>query len=380
MHPIISVVVPTKNRYRYLKHLISLIESFHDTRIELLIHDNSEDNTEIQKFLSDRILTSTRYHYDTDILSMGQNAERGINKASGEYICFIGDDDAVCRNIADCAEWMKRNQIEAVRPLYLNYSWNENLGEKAGSIYYDDISYDCEFGDPIKELKRVLNDGVPNFENMAKIYHGIVKKTVLEDVQKNGDCLFPGPTPDMSGAVSIAFFIKKYALLNVPIVIPGMSRMVGGGVMGKVLSLDEVKFITDTDREKWPNDYPSLWATEIIWPVCAINALKSVKRIDCIPELNKNKMLSRLVVIHRTYLKEAFGCADNKVSFVISFIGYLLKEGTNHFYESMIKSRLNGKLLGKYTTVRGFGSIADAEAFLIEQIKDFSFDNIRINQ
>lgn len=378
MRPIISVVVPTKNRYKYLKHLISLIESFQDSRIELLVHDNSDDNKEILDFLSGKSFICTTYHHDSDKLSMGENAERGINKAAGEFICFIGDDDAVCRNIADCAEWMKRNQVDAVRSLYLNYSWNENKDENHGSVYYDDISYQCKLGDPIKEMKKVLNDGVPEFEYMAKIYHGIVKKSVLQEVQRCGECLFPGPTPDMSGAVSIAFFIKKFVMLNVPIVLPGMSQMVGGGVMGKVLTLDEVKFITDADRQKWPTDYPPLWATELIWPVCALNALKSVKREDYIKELNKNKMLSRLVAVHRTYLKEAIRYADNKLVFMFAFFGYFVKEGFAFLYENKIKSKITRKLLGKYTLVKGFESIADAEAYLMNQVKDFSFDNLII--
>lgn len=378
MTPIVSVVVPTKNRYKYLKQLISLIESFNDSRIELLIHDNSDNNREIMEFLSGKSLVSTSYYYDTEKLSMGENAERGINKAKGEYICFIGDDDAVCRNIADCAEWMRENQIDAVRSLYLNYCWNEDKGENRGSVYYDDISFACRLGDPIAEMKKVLNDGVPDFKYMAKIYHGIIKKSVLEDVQRHGECLFPGPTPDMSGAVSIAFFIKKYVMINIPIVMPGMSRMVGGGVMGKVLSLDEVSFITDSDREKWPADYPPLWATELIWPVCVINALKSVNHKEYLSELNKNKLLSRLVIIHRTYFKEAFHYADNAILFLFDFICYFIKEGIIHLYETLIKSKVNGKLLGKYTVVNGFNSIADAERYLMAQIKRFTFDNLKI--
>ena len=378
MNPIITVVVPTKNRYKYLKELISMIENFNDSRIELLVHDNSDNNFEILDFLKGKSLVSTSYYYDSDILSMGENAEHGINKAKGEYICFIGDDDAVCRNIADCAEWMRENQIDAVRSLYLNYCWNEDKGENRGSVYYDDISFACRLGDPIAEMKKVLNDGVPDFKYMAKIYHGIIKKSVLEDVQRHGECLFPGPTPDMSGAVSIAFFIKKYVMINVPIVMPGMSRMVGGGVMGKVLSLDEVSFITDSDREKWPADYPPLWATELIWPVCVINALKSVNHKEYLSELNKNKLLSRLVIIHRTYFKEAFHYADNAILFLFDFICYFIKEGVIHLYETMIKSKVNGKLLGKYTVANGFNSIADAEMYLMAQIKSFTFDKLKI--
>lgn len=378
MTPIVSVVVPTKNRYKYLTSLISMIEGFNDSRVELLVHDNSDDNTEILDFLSGKTLVSTKYYYDSEILSMGENAERGINKAKGEYICFIGDDDAVCRNIADCAEWMKQNDVDVVRPLYAQYAWNEDKGVKQGSMYFDDIKLRCKQGDPIKELKKVLNDGVPEFERMTKIYHGIVRKDVIKAVQNNAECLFPGPTPDMSGAVSIAFYCRKYAMIEVPVVLPGMSRMVGGGVMGKVLTLDEVKFITDDDRRKWPTDFPPLWATELIWPVCALNALKSVGRTDLIEQLNINKMYSRLIAIHRTYIKESFQYCGNKISFFCTLVSYFIKEGTTHFMESKILSKLNGKLLGKYNKASGFASIADAEAYLMNQIKDFSFDKLTI--
>ena len=378
MNPIISVVVPTKNRYKYLTGLISMIENFNDSRIELLVHDNSDNNKEILDFLKGKLLVSTSYYYDSDKLSMGENAERGINKAKGEYICFIGDDDAVCRNIADCAEWMKRNDIDVVRSLYLNYAWNESCGAQCGSMYYDDITLSCKIGDPIKEMKKVLNDGVPEFERMTKIYHGIVRKAVIEDIQNNAECLFPGPTPDMSGAVSIAFYTKKYVMVEVPIVLPGISRMVGGGVMGKVLLLEDVSFITDNDRKRWPADYPPLWATELIWPVCALNALKSVRHEEFIKEINKNKMLSRLIAIHRTYIKEAYSYADNKLIFMLVLIWYFLLEGSIHFYETLIKSKLTGKLLGKYNKVDGFASIAEAEEFLMKQIKGFSFDKLLI--
>ena len=183
-------MVPTKNRYKYLIHLITLIEGFNDKRIELVIHDNSDNNSEIINFMNGKSFVSTVYFYDTDKLSMGENAERGINKCTGEYICFIGDDDAVCRNIADCAEWMKKNQIDALRPLYLNYVWNENMGDKKGILYYDEISLTYKVGNPVKELIKILKNGVPHFGHMAKIYHGIVKKSLLGDIQNKYGTLF----------------------------------------------------------------------------------------------------------------------------------------------------------------------------------------------
>lgn len=380
MHPIISIVVPTKNRYKYLTHLITLVEGFNDKRIELVVHDNSDDNLEIIDFLKGKSLLSTVYFYDTDKLSMGENAERGINKCTGEYVCFIGDDDAVCRNIADCAEWMRKNDFDALRSLYLNYIWNENIGDKKGLLYYDEISLMYKIGNPVNELIKILKSGVPHFGHMAKIYHGIVKRSLLQEIQNKYGTLFPGPTPDMSGAVSISPFLKKFAMIEVPVILPGMSRMVGGGVMGKVLTLDEVKFITDRDRNNWEKDFPKLWATELIWPDCALKALRNIKHEELIKYLNRNKILSRLVVIHKSYLKEAYNYSFNKISFLFSFTYYLFSEGLKYFYRRKILSVINGKLNGIYYTHKNLGSISDAEEYLMNKVVNIKFDNLKLKQ
>ena len=44
---LLSIVVPTKNRYYYLKSLIKLVQSFNSNEIELVVQDNTENNSEI---------------------------------------------------------------------------------------------------------------------------------------------------------------------------------------------------------------------------------------------------------------------------------------------------------------------------------------------
>lgn len=377
MTRLISVIVPTKNRYKYLKFLIELVESYCDSRIELLVHDNSDDNSEIIEYLSHKNLQSTVYYHDSSKLSMGENAEKGILKSTGKYICFIGDDDAVCRNIVDCAIWMEKNNIEALRSLYLNFCWNEAKGKGKGSVYHDPISFNYELGDPLKEMKKVLEEGVPNFLRMAKIYHGVINRSVFEKIYSIGGTSFPGPTPDMSGAVSISFFIKKYAMIEIPVVLPGMSKMVGGGVMGKVLSLDEVQFISDRDRNNWEADLPRLWATELIWPDCAIKALRYVGRPEYIKYLNKYKMYSRLIAIHQNYFMESLKYAPNKFYLLYSLCSFYIFSGIKHF-KGKLMSKINGKVNGRYIVKRDLNGISDAEKYLMGCIQNFNFDKLQI--
>lgn len=377
MKPIVSVIVPTKNRYKYLKKLIALVDSFGDEEIELVVQDNSDDNTEIRDYLNNSTFNSLRYFYCSDSLSMSQNADMAVKNSTGEYVCFIGDDDAVCRNIVDCARWMKTEGVDALRSLYLNYAWGEKTdGSINGTLYYESkLGFHYQVLDPKKELVKVLKEGVPDFREMPKFYHGIISRKVIEKLFATGGTCFPGVTPDMSSAVSICFLVEKYVYINIPVVIPGMSKMVGGGVMGKVLSLEEVNFITENDRNNWEPGFPKLWATELIWPDCAIKALAYVNHLEYMMYFNKNRMLSRLVAVHRDYFKDAYHYADGKISFIYELIRYYFVEGTSYLWRKKILSKTTGLMDGKYFKKKGFKDILQVESYLMNLLnKNTVFD------
>lgn len=367
MGPIVSVVVPTKNRYKYLIKLIELIESFNDPMIELVIQDNSDENTEVISYLGTKRLVSTKYYYTCEPLSMSQNADRAIKNSHGKYICFIGDDDAVCRNIVQCARWMEKNSIDSLRSLNLQFSWNEQVdGTCKGSLLYDDdISFRYRILDAQEELIKVLKKGVPSFLGIPKLYHGIVSREIIDRIYDLGGTCFPGVTPDMSNAVTLCFFVKKYAVIDIPVVLPGMSRMVGGGVMGKVLALEEVDFITEKDRREWEKGFPRLWATEIIWPDCAMKALCYVGHEEYLSFFNKNKMLSRLIAVHKKYFKIAYEHSDNKLFFLLELCRYFVMEGSSFFMRKKILPMITGKYGGRYRIKRDFRDIGQAEDFLM---------------
>ena len=109
MNYLLSIVVPTKDRYYYLKYLIELISSFNTSDIELVIQDNTYDNQEILNYLNEYLNPHVKYYHIKEHLSQSENSDKAILNSSGEYVCFIGDDDAVTRHIVDCVKWMKSN-------------------------------------------------------------------------------------------------------------------------------------------------------------------------------------------------------------------------------------------------------------------------------
>ena len=110
---LLSIVVPTKDRYIYLEKLVDLIISFQTEEIELVIQDNSKDNAKFNDFISERINRHSwiKYYYNSQYLTSVQNFDCAVKNCTGDYICFIGDDDGVVRNITRYTKWMKENDI-----------------------------------------------------------------------------------------------------------------------------------------------------------------------------------------------------------------------------------------------------------------------------
>ena len=102
---LLSIVVPTKNRYYYLKYLIQLIEELQSDEIEMVIQDNSDDNEEFQNYLKEKKYSFIRYDYVKGQIPMSDNSDRAILNSTGEYICFLGDDDGFTKYLLEGVQW-----------------------------------------------------------------------------------------------------------------------------------------------------------------------------------------------------------------------------------------------------------------------------------
>ena len=249
LNPLLSIVVPTKDRYKYLKHLISLIDSFNSNRIELVLQDNTANNEEFLDFLKQKEYPYIKYFYNKEQLSVSYNSDLAILNSTGEYVCFIGDDDGVLPNIIDCVKWMKKNDIDALRPAITIYNWPDfwDIGKNklSKALFYDSFSYAVNEHNSIEELQELANHGFVHIYTIPKVYQGIVKRKCLNEIYKISGTYSPGPSPDMATAVALSFVVKNFVVINLPVILIGQGQTVGGGerkLKGGVKKVDEVPF------------------------------------------------------------------------------------------------------------------------------------------
>ena len=353
---IVSVVVPTKNRYQYLKHLVKMVHNFNLPELELVIQDNSDNNDEILKFLEQYSSDSIKYYYSSKSLTMSQNGELAIRNSNGKYVCYIGDDDGICRNIVECAKWMEKNNIPAAFNNNVSFLWGKMV--KFRNPYK---GYKIRYSK--KEMNSLLLNGMNLLQtNMPLIYHGIVRKDILKDIVKKYGTLFPSVPPDISGSICLASVIDSYCELYTPVIINGASSMTGGGVIAKggVLPLEEISFITHKDIEKWGNQIPPIWCGNYAWAVSGVNTLEHIGRKDLIPKFNKDSCLASAISTRpnkQILWKLGWDYADSKFEFCLLILTKLIKK-----YLKKIKNNLPLRVRKNYRVL----TIEDAEKFLIE--------------
>lgn len=364
---LLSIVVPTKNRYKYLYKLVELISSFCTNEIELVIQDNSDDNSEFENYLSNKKLDFVKYFHTSGQIPMSKNSDLAILNSTGEYICFIGDDDGVTKEIIECVKMMKAKDIEAIKPSVPSYCWPDvrpgKYLNRATRIIYELPDNKLEKIDNNKVLEEIVSKGFINRGRLPLLYHGIVKRSTLDKIYNIGGTFFPGSSPDIANAVALTLISEKCYTYNRIITISGASMYHGGGAYittKKHPQLEDIKWLLPKAIDNWNPKVPKIGEGAPIWCDSATKALEYFDRTDLLQKVNYENLYLSLALSYRDLLEVSLSYTRNKPKFYIKFIyNYILKK-TNGLYTVFYNKR--GMVPGKHTKV-GFKTIIEASVY-----------------
>lgn len=374
MKPFLSIVIPEKDRYKYLLPLVELIDSYGLNDTEIVIDDNSDDNGPWKDFLQRKnVKTPIVYNYIKGQISVRQNYENGIAHSSGEYLCFIGDDDGVMPNVLECAMWMKSNSIDCLRQKteftykWPSYSENDSDVYLGATLSYDKSSSQVSLIDAENAALNVIKAGFSSLGHCPCFYHGIVSRKALDKLYRIGGSYIPGPSPDMANALALSFVIDKFCITDIPFVISGGSEFQGGRsakVKSWVQPLSNVPFISEEDKKAWDKRLPYIWTGPTVWPESGIKGLEYVGRNDLEQFIDFDELIARVLPrVHGKDRQEVMRKARNKSRVYIKYY----KKGIRNLL-SKIKGRFVKlgliKVHSTRITVHDIMSIADAIDYL----------------
>jgi hypothetical protein len=340
--------------------------------LEVVIEDNS-DTDELRTWIRQNVLdTRITYHYSDVPTSQSGNYDRSMRGVTAEYVAFIGDDDGVNPEIVEATAWAKENDLDALTPASMvNYSWPDlhmtrPTAVQAGELAIRPFTCHASYPDGTEEMLKCARDVGQSFHRMPKAYYGVVRRTCLDRVKHITGSYFPGISPDMASAVSLAGQVRRMCYLDYPLFVPGSSRrsLAGIGGLGQhVGSLrDQTHLPADCERN-WSPIVPRFFSVQTIWGEAAIEAIssngqKQVLRQCDIPKYYANCLTTHLGY-HRTILRQfphALRAVDQNTA-----VGTALLIG-----------RLVGKVLGraKRLTYRLFAKNPPAQTFRVRNLPD----------
>jgi glycosyltransferase involved in cell wall biosynthesis len=287
-NPLLSIVIPTKDRYNTLITVVSEItSSITDANLEIIICDNSSivcDN--INKLIeSDRRIKY--YHNDDGELSIVKNTENAIELSNGDYLCFIGDDDFVSPYIMEIVLWLSKMDEDCLVYPPANYWWNDvefarpSRNLRAGSFWLPkNRNGAVKKLDTTTELDRVLTRGGTAYMNLPRLYHGIVARGAIQRIKNKFGTLVPGSSPDMALCVALALTNDHYLSIDYPLTAFGASKKSGGGWTAARRHYGRIAdqhHLPQNILENWDVNLPEIWSEQIIYAQTIHEVLSKIK-------------------------------------------------------------------------------------------------------
>lgn len=289
MNSILSIIIPTKNRQKYCKEAINQILSLQLSDIEICIQDNSDTN-ELESFITDLNLDCVNYHYTKELLSFVDNFNEAVSLCNGEYACMIGDDDGILPNILEEVKRAKNKNLDAVIPtLDVVYFWPSKKpivkqGEN-GLLMCSKSMFNPYIVDQKKALINLIENAVQKYTDydLPRLYHGIVKVSVLHQIKARVGTYFGGLTPDIYMATALSFVCKKVERVYYPITISGICPNSGSNdsATGKHIGrFESAPHLKGHENYTWHPFIPKFYSVETIWAETLLQALRDFNAIE----------------------------------------------------------------------------------------------------
>ncbi len=309
--PLLSVVVPTRNRYPYLAALLSALTKFKSMNFEVLVHDNSDGTGRFNEFCGSIQDRRIRYEFSPDRLSITENFERGIEHSHGRYVCMIGDDDGVTEGIVALADMLERASIDAAVFPVPTYLW-PGVGSALDGRQMTGILRVPRYTGRVsvlsvgEALEATIRAGGTRIVNLPGIYQGVVSREALRRLKALAGTYFPGASPDMASAVGLSAVIDQVAKVDWPFVISGSSPGSGaaqGSERAHEGELADKSFLPPGTADRWPAEVPFYFSGPTLWAATLVEALRVTRRADRVADIRWDRLYAACRVFNPRFSK-----------------------------------------------------------------------------
>lgn len=344
---LLSIIIPTKNRQKYCLSAVHQILSLNYNDIEIVIRDNSDEDTLYAQLLPSIEQGKIIYEHFDGTVSFVDNFSKSIELCSGKYVCMIGDDDGILPNILDVVSLAEKEGYDAIIPGYNSvFIWPSPTpivkGAENGYLCLSYLKNRSSIANPTTALRKLLNNGGQNYMNydLPRLYHGLVKRDVLDKIKKNTGNYFGGLTPDIYMSVALALTCNKVLRLYYPITISGICPQSGASnsATGKHTgNLEDAPHFKGHNNYVWDSKIAPFYSVETIWAETTLHALNDFKRTDLYNSFNHEAVNGMCYLKYPQYRSLIIDCIKRNNSFVAKVVFYSYVKHAMTFFKKVLK-------------------------------------------
>ena len=226
-NPLFTVIIPVKNRAKYLEHTLRtcLIQEYDNFEI-IISDDGSTDNT---KAICDKVIISdsrVSYYSHEPGIGMRDNFEFALSKVKPGFVIALGGDDGILPNgISSMWKVLKQTKMEMLCWPAALYSFPNVYSPNGQLVIYHDRG--IRIIDSNVFLKRQSQNLYYLTDKESPMFYvkGVVSTKLIDKVKSRSldGRFYSCPTPDGYSGIVLAGEVSKYAFSGVPFSIYGMS-------------------------------------------------------------------------------------------------------------------------------------------------------------
>jgi glycosyltransferase involved in cell wall biosynthesis len=304
--PLLSIVVPTKNRLRTLEVLVDHVMAWPSDLVEVIVQDNSDDAAEAQQLVA-RYAGDARFQYQhvSGFMSAIENCELAVARAQGTILAFVGDDDLVTVQTLDVAGWMKANNVDGLASGLAAYIWPDlSYAAAVNNASIGTLVVPTPTGTFVKlssetVLRQLLRSAAQDILPAPRLYQGFIARSTMRRVRERCGTFFPGPAPDMASAVAVLALGGNFYSTDIPLVVSGQSKssMSGRHALRKHIGrIEDEETLPPGTADRWNRFVPRYWSVPTIWAQTALDALDRVGATDKSRWMNFAKLYALCLV------------------------------------------------------------------------------------
>lgn len=381
IQPLLSIVIPTRNRQKYCIAAIDNILSYDYSGLELCVQDNSDDS-QIEEYVN-AMKPDSRLVYKRipDQIASIFNIGGSLALASGKYVILIGDDDTILPSIFSTVEYMDKNDIDSLCPIpIIDYYWpGAHPDHPEGYLVIPPQSYKYNKMDNVSQtLKRLLKRGTVRYlsYHLPKVYHGIVRRDVLEQIKNKTGHYAGGLSPDIYLSVAISSLVKNHYTSDFSVSIAGVCNTSSTGQSinkGHRGDLRDAPHFNLRGNYIWDSRVPSYYSVDTIWAESALKAIDEMELLSFEKYFNVRYLEAYSLLNNRSIFKFAFSHTFYKLK-GLDFFERILSVSFWAVYISVIytisKIKKKFKYKGQYLESEKIINISIATSFVKKYVSD----------